>query len=187
MNCLNPLVAVYVKGSLIWGKTPQIYFILTVKSVHFYYHYSDVIMIKMESQITNLTIVYSTVYSGADQRKYQSSASLAFVREIHWWTVNFPHLRPITTKMFLFVDVIMWSENLGVPRFTRPPTPDTFCSFTTKKLYTDHDDVIKWKHFPCYWSFVRGIYRSPVNSPHKDQWRGAFMFSLICASEHTVE
>ena len=40
-----------------------------------------------------------------------------------------------------------------------------------------HDDVIKWKH---YWSFVRGIHRSPVNSPHKGQWRGALMFSLIC-------
>ena len=44
-----------------------------------------------------------------------------------------------------------------------------------------HDDVIKWKHFPRYWLFVRGIHRSPVNSQHKDQWRGAFMFSLICA------
>ena len=39
-----------------------------------------------------------------------------------------------------------------------------------------HDDVIKWKHFPRYWPFVRGIHRWPVNSPHKGQWRGAFMF-----------
>ena len=46
--------------------------------------------------------------------------------------------------------------------------------------YTPHDDVIKWQHFPRYWPFVRGIQRSPVNSPHKDQWRGALMFSLIC-------
>ena len=44
-----------------------------------------------------------------------------------------------------------------------------------------HDDVIKWKHFPRYWPFLRGIHRSPVNSPHKDQWRGALMFSMICA------
>ena len=44
-----------------------------------------------------------------------------------------------------------------------------------------HDDVIKWKHFPRYWPFVRGIHRSPVDSPHKGQWRGALMFSLICA------
>ena len=43
-----------------------------------------------------------------------------------------------------------------------------------------HDDVIKWKHFPRYWLFVRGIHRSPVNSPQKGQWRGALMFSLIC-------
>ena len=44
----------------------------------------------------------------------------------------------------------------------------------------NHDKVIKWKHFPRYWTFVRGIHRSPVNSPHKGQWRGALMFSLIC-------
>ena len=47
-------------------------------------------------------------------------------------------------------------------------------------IHTMHDDVIKWKHFPRYWPFVQGIHRSPVNSPHKDQWRGAVMFSLIC-------
>ena len=44
-----------------------------------------------------------------------------------------------------------------------------------------HDDVIKWKHFPRYWPLVWGIHRPPVNSPHKGQWRGALMFSLICA------
>ena len=43
------------------------------------------------------------------------------------------------------------------------------------------DDVIKWKHFPRYWPFVRGINQSPVNSPQKGQWRRALMFSLICA------
>ena len=43
-----------------------------------------------------------------------------------------------------------------------------------------HDDVIKWKHFPRNWPFVRGMHRSPVNSPHKGQWRGALMFTLIC-------
>ena len=48
------------------------------------------------------------------------------------------------------------------------------------KLPASHDDVIKWKHFPRYWPFVWGIHRSPVNSPHKGQWRGALLFSLIC-------
>ena len=48
-----------------------------------------------------------------------------------------------------------------------------------RHISTTHDDVIKWKHFPRYWPFVRGIHRSPVNSPHKGQWRGALIFSLI--------
>ena len=48
-------------------------------------------------------------------------------------------------------------------------------------LQWNHDDVIKWKHFPRYWPFVWGIHRSPVNSPHKGQRRRAMMFSLICA------
>ena len=49
------------------------------------------------------------------------------------------------------------------------------------EISCDHNDVIKWKHFPRYWPFVRGIHRSPVTSPHKGQWRGALMFYLICA------
>ena len=44
-----------------------------------------------------------------------------------------------------------------------------------------NEDVIKWKHFPCFWPFVKGIHRWPVDSPNKDQGRGALMFSLICA------
>ena len=70
-------------------------------------HYSDVIMITIASQITSLTIIYSTVYSGADQRKHQSSASLAFVRGIHRWPVNSPHKEPVTRKMLPFDGVIM--------------------------------------------------------------------------------
>ena len=72
-------------------------------------HYDDVIMSLMVSQITSLTIVYSTVYSGADQRKHQSSVSLAFVRGIHRVPVNSPHKRPVTRNMFPFDDVIMWN------------------------------------------------------------------------------
>ena len=69
------------------------------------WHYSDVIMGSMTSQITSLTIVYSTVYSGADRRKHQSSASLTFVRGIHRGPVNSPHKWPLTRKMFPFDDV----------------------------------------------------------------------------------
>ena len=70
-------------------------------------YYSDIIMSTMASQISSLTIVYSTVYSGADERKHQSSAWLAFVRGIHRWPVNSPHKWPVTRKMFPFGDVIM--------------------------------------------------------------------------------
>ena len=69
-----------------------------------YSHYTDVIMSEIASQITSLTIVYSTVYSGTNQRKHQSSASLAFVRGIHG---EFPAQRPETRKMFPVDDVIM--------------------------------------------------------------------------------
>ena len=59
------------------------------------------------------------------------------------------------------------------------PAKDT-ATEAWKSPWLKHDDVIKWKHFLCYWPFVRGIRWSPVNSPHKGQWRGALMFSLIC-------
>ena len=72
-----------------------------------YMHYKDVIMGTIASQITSLTIVYSTVYSDADQRKHQSSESLTFVRGIHRSPVNSPHKWPVTRKMFSFDDVIM--------------------------------------------------------------------------------
>ena len=69
-------------------------------------HYSDVTMGVIASLVTSLTIVYSTVYSGADQRKHQSSASLAFVRGIHRWAENYPHEWPVTRNLFPFDDVI---------------------------------------------------------------------------------
>ena len=70
-------------------------------------HNNDVIMSAIASQITTLRIVYSSVNSGADQRKHQSSASLAFVRGILRWSVNSPHKGPVTRTMFPFDDVIM--------------------------------------------------------------------------------
>ena len=75
--------------------------------VQLVYHYNDVKIGAMASQITSLTNVYSTVYTGTDQRKHQSSASLAFVRGIHRWPVNSPHKWPVARKMFPFDDVIM--------------------------------------------------------------------------------
>ena len=73
-------------------------------------HYSDVIMATIASQITSLTIVYATVYTGPDQRKHQSSVSLVFVRGIHRGPVNSPHKGPVTRKKFPFDDVIMITD-----------------------------------------------------------------------------
>ena len=78
-------------------------------------HYNDVIMISMASQITVVSFVYSTVCSGADQRKHQSSASLAFMREIQLWPVNSPQKRPVTRKMLPSHDVIMVVLGIGSP------------------------------------------------------------------------
>ena len=78
-------------------------------------YYNDVIMTTIASQITSLTIVYSIVYSDADQRKHQSSASLAFVWGIHRGPVNSPHKWPVTRKMFPFDDVIMLWDIVSLP------------------------------------------------------------------------
>ena len=72
-------------------------------------HCTDVIMVAMASQITSLTSVYSSVYSGAHQRNHQSSP--AFVWGIHRWQVNSPYIWSVTRKMFPFVNVIMYFWN----------------------------------------------------------------------------
>ena len=81
------------------------------------FHYTDVIMGTMASQITSLTIVYWTIYSGADPIKHQSSASLAFVWRIHQGPVNSPHKWPVTRKMLPFDVVIMLNRvwNFKIP------------------------------------------------------------------------
>ena len=89
------------------------YFYTLCRIIHYrcsIIHYSDVIMSAMASQNTGISFVYSTVCSGADQRKHQSSASLAFVRGIHRWPVNSPHKGTVTRKMFPFDDVGMQLE-----------------------------------------------------------------------------
>ena len=62
----------------------------------------------------------------------------------------------------------------------KTPTTHT-CIRGPRRWNPQHDDVIKWKHFPRYWPFVQGIHRSLVNSPHKGQWRQDLIFTSICA------
>ena len=76
--------------------------------------HNDVITGTMASQITSLTIAYSSIYSGTDQRQHQSSASLAFVRETHRWPVNSPRKGPVTRIMFPFDDVIMQINHIAL-------------------------------------------------------------------------
>ena len=83
-------------------------------------HYNDVIIGRIASQITRLTTVYSIVYSCVDQRKHQSSASLAFVRGIHWRPVNSPHKWPVTRKKFPFDDVIMATSIIAPCHYCAP-------------------------------------------------------------------
>ena len=107
------------------------------------YHYDYVIMTMLASQITSLTVVYLIVYSGVNQRKHQSSASLAFVWEIHRGPVNFPHKWPVTRKMFPFDDVIMlhlvqvrgWHKNENTQMLHSEPNPtNSFLSELTPSL-----------------------------------------------------
>ena len=87
----------------------------------------------------------------------------------------------------VLLDRIVWNEifTLWNHRTINKELLNHICLFLAtyikdKGFIAFHDNVIKWKHFPRNWPFVRGIHRGPVNSPHKGQWRGALMFSLIC-------
>ena len=86
-------------------------------------HYSDVIMSAIASQTTGVSIVDSTVCLGVDQRKHQSSASLAFVRGIHQWPLDSPQKGPVARKMLPFDDVTMHPRFSRCQRLNAPPPP----------------------------------------------------------------
>ena len=90
------------------------------------------------------------------------------------------HMQSVVLKTYIVpgIDMMGIYHNLSCHGSCcwRPRWPEQSCH---NHHVLPHDDVIKWKHFPCYWPFVWGIHWSPVNSPHKGQWRGALMHSLI--------
>ena len=102
-------------------------------------HYNDVIMSAMASQITSLPIDYSTVYSGADQMKHQSSTSLAFVRGIHRWPVNSPHKGPLMRKVLPFDVVIMSFEK------KMAPVCEPLAKITDEKYFEGTYFVVCWR------------------------------------------
>ena len=97
-------------------------------------HYCDTIMSTMVSRFTRLTVVYSIVYSDADQRKHQSSASLAFVWGIHRWPVTSPHKGPVTRKMFPFDDVII-SISKSIQNSLLPRKYNKYIQYTTYQQF----------------------------------------------------
>ena len=99
----------------------------------------------MASQITSLTIVYSTVYSGADQRKHQSSASLAFVCGIRRLSVNSPHKWPVTQKMVSFDDVIIQISRLSNGDHGDLPRPKH--TFNILPLHMTHGTENCWDQY----------------------------------------
>ena len=107
-----------------WEATCQWYSSQRTFMITITIHYCDVIMGEMASQITSLAFVYSTVYSDADQRKHQSSASLAFVRGIHWWPVNSPHKWPVTERCFHLM-TSSWLDMLLDAAFSYKDVPCT--------------------------------------------------------------
>ena len=133
-------------------------------------HYNDVIMGAIASQITSLTMVYSIVYSDADQRKHQSSPSLAFVRWIHRGPVNAAHKWPVTRKMFPFDDVIMktfFYVHLSVYKSLHLLTVPILLVFLVLNKYIyELSSGMTWNSFLHCWPSVRGISRSR-DSPYK--------------------
>ena len=87
-------------------------------------------------------------------------------------TKTIPYTKPSLCKQFI---ANRCTRTQDCPKHTW-----NYVKIIPRTLIGCHDDVIKWKHLPLYWPFVQGIHRSPVNSPHKGQWRGALIFSLIC-------
>ena len=123
--------------------------------------------------------------------KFSSLPQLEFVilTTSSFWQLPVQPMMTIESKWQYF-RFRVWFGNTIQPFYrgwkTLTKIKTLFCAETTSykraswEVVCLHDDVIKWKHFLRNWPFVRGIYRSPVNSPHKGQWRGALMFSLIC-------
>ena len=127
-------------------------------------------MTMLASQITSLTVVYSIVYSGVNQRKHQSSASLAFVREIHRGPVNFPHKWPVTRKMFPFDDVIMTELVRSSPRNAMTISIQIPSNTTCHVLF-----IISFDSYMYAYVSVRGCVFQEILYRHKKLWCPVFL------------
>ena len=147
---------------ILWGKSTSDRLISVTKGQC---HYGYVIMGAIASQITSLTLVYWAVYSDADQRKHQSSASLAFVWGIHRGPVNSPHKWPVMRKMFPFDDVIMDVEHISMSSHRSPLTCNLWpCS-------SRHSCMHSYNH-------VDSVRSMPSHPWHAD-WRASQTFHIL--------
>ena len=139
-------------------------------------HYSDVILGAMSSQFTSLTIVHSTVYSGADQKKHQRSASLAFLWGIHRWPVNSPHKWPLTRKMF----PLMTSSWAGIHWSSGNVLINKIYVLTSNKTVSV---VSLWSHILLAWINCIAVYQ--YISAYGLLWlKPAFCAWWICIQMH---
>ena len=147
-------------------------------------HNSDVKWVAwcLKSPTTQLSV--QRLAQAGNNKNVRASHYWPFVRGIHrWFHCDSEHEGPVM-RMFRACGKLFRTNAknafhpLVYPTIKRVVT--TWGPSQYKDVVLPHDDVIKWKHFPRNWPFVRGIYLSPVNSPHKGQWRGALVFPLIC-------
>ena len=143
------------------------------------------------SQITSLTIVYSTVYSDADQRKHQSSASLAFVGGIHRGPVNSPHKWPVTRKMSPFDDIIMTKliKKLGdIARSYDKGSVGCQTTFTQLSIYLNQCVSYRLEIGTGHHRYLTGYFPNELTEDTAERARTScecfseFWISLLCRS-----
>ena len=110
-----------------------------------------------------------------------TDAFACFIIAQHWGSLFNWNPYPWKVRSRLsYIGYVILTENLATLKARIWTTTLSIYLFWNLLASAPHDYIMKWKHFPRYWPFVQGIHRSQVNSPHKGQWHGAFMFSLIC-------
>ena len=121
-----------------------------------YTHYNDAKISVVASQITSLTIIYTTVYSGTDQRKHQSSASLAFARGIHRWPVNSPH-KGQWRGALMFSSICAWINGWVNNR-----------EAGDLRRHRGHNDVTVMFYFSLWFMVISDTFRSSYDTLHID-------------------
>ena len=174
METLSALLALYMENSSVTSGFPEKRLVIprfdicwcqneqfVVQPVEFSMIWKD----HSSTEIFEIRCVFWMMWLDKENITGNHSCPIAFSKSFSCLVCLSPAVLPNDNKSSLFPGMDWYSKcQIWVP-FQQAAT---------------YDDVIKWKHFPRYWPFVRGIHQSPVNSAHKSQWSGTLMFSLIC-------